>query len=645
MKKIFMTLFYIIRNFFIKVMIADIKNRRVPLFIMEVTGILFALNIIMLLPVLIGAFSPWLMLYCGLLLIASLALSITFYAVEHRQMEKINNELLGFNLILSDFRKFISNDSIYCGITGFIIVFSLFLYQLILILLSLIFARMSLTFLLNVLFISFAAVLMLTFGGLYFNYAFSKKNKNMMIKFEEYEDARQSGIFMTAVYFIFLYILQIFILKHFIKFGFMCFMYPIPTSVLLAIGLNSLLQLTGIYNHFSFTKLSVAFGIFLRDVADSFREKKFKKLLIYVKYIIPIAAFVLCHIILSVCYKQFSGVSGLKFWQSLLFCCISFVLLRHKKSSRTKQIREAVNFAFFMFAILFVISFAGLHEIQTDEAETDITVTTQGSGQAVVKTKQADNQFEIKTLFSFFVTPLIDLHNKTYSLIRTNLDERLIPMIILTPIIFAMLVFLSLLVILIVDKLRFTIYNILKSKLIRQDENILFGDSVSFFYFLLSLLINLPVMLLLKLECPALANFFNYIFDTFQVASIFKMKFLTAENVTAAVNLIINIIIVIIALRLLFQFISSMLSYFILFADEIVWIENKLYTGITLRIPLSKVNYIICRQNIVEKLFDIGSILIEAQDKNGLIKINGVSSIKQKNIILMEKIKIDLQKV
>ncbi|MBP5449369.1 MAG: hypothetical protein J6Y01_04550, partial [Spirochaetales bacterium] len=496
-----------------------------------------------------------------------------------------------------------------------------------------------------VLFISFAIILLLTFSILYFNYAFNKKNKNMMIKFEEYADSRQSGIFMTAIYFICLYILQILILKHFIKFGFMCFMYPIPTAVLLAIGLNSLLQLTGIYNHFSFTKFSVAFGIFLRDVADSFREKKFKKLLVYVKYIIPIAAFVLCYIILSVCYKKFSGVNALKIWQSLLFCCLSFVFLRHKKSTRTKQIREAVNFAFFMFAILFVISFAGLHEIQTDSAETDITVTTQSSGQAVVKTKQAENQFEIKTLFSFFVTPLIDLHSKTYSLIRTNLDERLIPMMILTPLIFAALVFVSLLVILLVDKLRFSVYNILKKKLIRQDENILFGDSVSFFYFLLSLLINLPVMLLLKLECPALANFFNYIFDTFQVASIFKMKFLTAENVTSAVNLIINIIIVIIALRLLFQFISSMLSYFILFADEIVWIENKLYTGITLRIPLSKVNYIICRQNIVEKLFDIGSILIEAQDKNGLIKINGVGSIKQKNIILMEKIKIDLQKV
>ncbi|MBP5706230.1 MAG: hypothetical protein J6W76_03015, partial [Spirochaetales bacterium] len=482
-------------------------------------------------------------------------------------------------------------------------------------------------------------------GILYFHYAFSKKNKNMMIKFEEYEDARQSGIFMTAVYFIILYILQIFILRHFIKFGFMCFMYPIPTAVLLAIGLNSLLQAIGLYNHFSWTKFSVSFGIFLRDVADSFREKKFKKLLVYVKYIIPIASFVLCYVILSVCYQKLSGVNALKVWQSLLFCCISFVFLRHKKSTRTKQIRESVNFAFFMFAILFVISFAGLHEIDTSLPEDDMTVTTQSSGQAVVKTKQAENQFEIKTLFSFFVTPIIDLHNKTYSFIRSNLDERIIPMIILTPIIFAGLVFVSLLIIVIVDKLRFTIYNILKSKLIRQDENILFGDSVSFFYFLLSLLINLQVILILKLEAPALANFFNYIFETFQVASIFKMTFLTAENVTAAVNLISKIIIIIIELRLLFQFISSMFSYFILFADEIVWIENKLYTGITLRIPLSKVNYIICRQNIVEKLFDIGSILIEAQDKNGLIKINGVGSIKQKNIILMEKIKIDLQKV
>ena len=645
MKKIFVTLYSIIRNFFIKAMLDSMKHRRIPIFILMMTGIFFAADILLTLPILIGAFSPLLLIYSGILLLTKLVMSSVFYLTEHRRMEQLNNEMLNSSRILSDFGNYISNDGIYCGITGFIIVFSLFLYQFILTLISLIFTRMSFTFFLNVMFISFAVTLLVTFGILYFHYAFSKKNKNMMIKFEEYEDARQSGIFMTAVYFIFLYIVQILLLRHWIKFGFMCFMYPIPTAVLLAIGLNSFLQMIGLYNHFSWTKFSVSFGIFLRDVADSFREKKFKKLLVYVKYIIPIAAFVLCYIILSICYKQFSGVNGLKLWQSLLFCCISFVLLRHKKSTRTKQIREAVNFAFFMFAILFVISFAGLHEIQTDSAETDITVTTQNSGQAVVKTKQTNNQFEIKTLFSFFVTPLIDLHNKTYSVIRTDLDERLIPMIILTPLIFAALVFVSLLVIVLVDKLRFSVYNILKTKLIRQDENILFGDSVSFFYFLLSLLINLPVMMLLKLGSPALANFFNYIFDTFQVASIFKMTFLTGENVTAAVSLIINIIIIIIALRLLFQFISSMLSYFILFADEIVWIENKLYTGITLRIPLSKVNYIICRQNIVEKLFDIGSILIEAQDKNGLIKINGVGSIKQKNIILMEKIKIDLQKV
>ena len=104
-----MTLISIIRNFFIKVMIADIKNRRVPLFIVKGSSIIFGANVILLMPVLIGAFSPWLLLYAGLLLLTSFALSISFYVVEHRRMEQLNNELLGFNLILSDFKRFISS--------------------------------------------------------------------------------------------------------------------------------------------------------------------------------------------------------------------------------------------------------------------------------------------------------------------------------------------------------------------------------------------------------------------------------------------------------------------------------------------------------------------------------------------------------
>ena len=82
-----------------------------------------------------------------------------------------------------------------------------------------------------------------------------------------------------------------------------------------------------------------------------------------------------------------------------------------------------------------------------------------------------------------------------------------------------------------------------------------------------------------------------------------------------------------------------------LFNDEIVYLQNKIVSKTILRVPLSKINYFIVKQNLIERLLDIGSIYIETQDKNGIIKITGVSSIKEKNILIMEKIKSGLQKI
>jgi hypothetical protein len=57
------------------------------------------------------------------------------------------------------------------------------------------------------------------------------------------------------------------------------------------------------------------------------------------------------------------------------------------------------------------------------------------------------------------------------------------------------------------------------------------------------------------------------------------------------------------------------------------------------------VNFIIIKQSIIEKFLDIGTIFIETSDKNGLIKIKSISSIKDKNKEIMDKIKIGLQKI
>ena len=94
-------------------------------------------------------------------------------------------------------------------------------------------------------------------------------------------------------------------------------------------------------------------------------------------------------------------------------------------------------------------------------------------------------------------------------------------------------------------------------------------------------------------------------------------------------------------IKLAGYFYSSIFSHFILFEDEVIYYEDKLVKKTILRIPLTQINYIIIKQNIFEKIFDYGSIFIETSDKYGLVKIKGIPAIKEKNILIMDKIKGD----
>ena len=75
---------------------------------------------------------------------------------------------------------------------------------------------------------------------------------------------------------------------------------------------------------------------------------------------------------------------------------------------------------------------------------------------------------------------------------------------------------------------------------------------------------------------------------------------------------------------------------------DCIYLENKVITKTVLRIPISKINYIVIKQSFLEKLLDIGTIFIETSDKSSYIKIRGISSISEKNMLIMEKIKSDL---
>ncbi|MCG8571303.1 MAG: PH domain-containing protein [Spirochaetes bacterium] len=184
----------------------------------------------------------------------------------------------------------------------------------------------------------------------------------------------------------------------------------------------------------------------------------------------------------------------------------------------------------------------------------------------------------------------------------------------------------------------------IKKSLSRKNAAIIFGDSLSLYPFFFSFFLSIIIIILLKLELPALSRLFFNLVEVLQIREVFKFEFLSQANIDLFFNYLFYIILIYFIINLILKFISSIFSHLILFHDEIIYLSNNLIHKNVLRIPVSKINYIVIKQNLVEKFLDIGTLFVETADKNGMIEINGVTGIRDKNIIIMEKIKLDLQK-
>ncbi|HRU45546.1 MAG TPA: PH domain-containing protein, partial [Spirochaetota bacterium] len=323
--------------------------------------------------------------------------------------------------------------------------------------------------------------------------------------------------------------------------------------------------------------------------------------------------------IFSIAGYFFKSPVKLIFLQSIIIASLSLKIFLVKDSYNLGTQKKAFNFNVYIYLIMFIFTIFGMIRIEP---------------------KIVDKP----DIIGFFVFPIRDAVIAVSDFINNYILKINIFIYLLIPVFFALFFKLNCFLIRLLEIIDFKVDEVLKRRLQRSDSNILFGDSMSFFYFLFNLTLSIAIIFLIKIESKALSDFFIYLASTFQISEIFNFKFLTDENIALFVNTAINVVIGLILVRLLMQFISTLLSHFILFSDELVYLENKLYSRSLIRIPLTKINYIIIKQNFIERLFDIGAIYIETQDKNGLIKINGIPSIKEKNILIMEKIKIGLQK-
>ena len=82
-----------------------------------------------------------------------------------------------------------------------------------------------------------------------------------------------------------------------------------------------------------------------------------------------------------------------------------------------------------------------------------------------------------------------------------------------------------------------------------------------------------------------------------------------------------------------------------LFSGEVVFVKNLLITRNITRVPITRINHLVIKQNFIERFLDIGSLLIETSDRGLVMSVKGVTSITEKNRKIMDKVKVGLQKI
>ncbi|OHD82172.1 MAG: hypothetical protein A2355_14880 [Spirochaetes bacterium RIFOXYB1_FULL_32_8] len=126
---------------------------------------------------------------------------------------------------------------------------------------------------------------------------------------------------------------------------------------------------------------------------------------------------------------------------------------------------------------------------------------------------------------------------------------------------------------------------------------------------------------------------------------MFKIDIFTQSNIKFFFDSIFYISLIYIAYISLIDFIGAMFSHIMLFSGEVVFVKNLLITRNITRVPITRINHLVIKQNFIERFLDIGSLLIETSDRGLVMSVKGVTSITEKNRKIMDKVKVGLQKI
>jgi hypothetical protein len=579
------------------------------------TGLLIALTLVLYIPLFFVAEGSWHLMVLPLI---SALLSL-IPVVRYRSItgiEALDKKILSLSLARSDYKTAFKTSPVFVLQTAGLIALIIELYAILNYILCALTPSLAFSSLLFLVPVSTAMVLVSIIITMLIFHAINRSGDEHFVKIETYN---RQGTFLPVIVAILitliLSVLLIFLAGSIFKYS------VITISISIAIGLPAGI-ISSILMHrnklFTRSRWIIIMGrgrALLNDKIKSINSASIFSLFRSSYILLPFLAAMLAFILLSLISILIPIDYKLRLIQSLVTgLYFSYPLLKRKISY--SDLHKPFTFTLFLFIMVQLSTIFALLSSIKPLGDTS------------------------PLLFAHdFINPLINGFALAATRVTRFYSAIPLPLYLLIPALFLVLLLASMKLYSLLLLIGRKVDDSLKASLNRPSTTLLFGDSISLYPTLFSMFGAALLSSVLLIESRPAGMLFAGLIETFQVAQVFNLDFLILENIQNFIHTIIIIAISVIGVRLGYQFVCSLLSHFMLFGDELVYLENKLFTKSVMRIPLSRINYIICRQNIIDKFFDVGTIYIETSDKNGLIKIKGVSSIKEKNILIMDKIK------
>jgi|GEM_PF-1503827 len=623
MKNYIKNILKIIKHIESKFFLNAIHDNKIIIFLLKKILFFLIINIVIFLPSFFICKIIFPIIFFSILNCIFLIYSVIDIKIRGKDKEKLDKIIINTSIYKDDFINFLKNDIFFNLRFCFTVLISIFFYLLfIYLLLKILPSGLNFNqFLLIV--SSFLVLLTFLIFTSFIIYYFINKDKKSVFSQIKRRDIKIKHIFIVFIFILFI-IPLFFIFKNFFNL-FINIIASSFISVLCSLLINTILSKIGLYNKSNWKYLVI-------KIKDYFINIKFKDNInnifnllksfkIIYPLIFPIAMFILFTII-----NNFYEINlKTRFILSMIFSMFfTYPIINFfNKSNAKKNILKPYKFTVFIYLLFFIIIFISIFKINL-----------------------LINENSIINVFKIFILPIVYWFNSLSYSINLIISSINYFFLFLIPIVFFVLF--------LINMYLYNFFQItgnyidykIRKKLTNQNPSIIFGDSISLYPFLFYLILNLIIITFISIEIKPLSEMFFNIFEKFEIRQVFNFQFYKDEtSIYSFFNLILNVIMIFIIIRLIYIFLSSLLSHFILYSDEIIFYENKLLKKTILRVPLVRINYIIVKQNILEKIFDIGAIYIETIDKNGLIKIKGISSIKDKNILIMDKIKSGLQKI